>query len=303
MRTWIIYKHTSEESNKSYIGLTCRDIKARWMEHIRAAKGDSNNHFHRAIRLYGEHNWKHEVLLDNITTYEEATSFEQYYIKKYRTFEDGYNMNWGGEGNSIKPFHEYPNKRKWYHATKGEMFCTPIELLKYLRKPVVSTGALHDVLKGKKEHYYGWFLSFDKVRNITRPINKGLIITLYHDIYGKFIGTFQEFLKTTNCKSKEFSKLIKGKVRSTKGWRVTEEKVVKTHKPIYKYNTYTQELVRIFDRMCDVSQHISNAERKRVLEELKAGKEVDYYRYVFSYDNDYYGKYDSGDKQIGIYGG
>jgi hypothetical protein len=42
-------------------------------------------------------NWIHEVLASGIDTLEEACTLEKYYIKKYYTFENGYNSTLGGE--------------------------------------------------------------------------------------------------------------------------------------------------------------------------------------------------------------
>lgn len=37
MKQWIIYKHTSMRSGKSYIGVTSRTMEARWKEHCNLA--------------------------------------------------------------------------------------------------------------------------------------------------------------------------------------------------------------------------------------------------------------------------
>ena len=97
MKQWLIYKHTSERSGKSYIGLTSRTMEARWKEHCGNANRGSDNHFHKALRLYGYENWLHEIIADSIDTFEEACQLEKFYIKKFNTFENGYNSTVSGE--------------------------------------------------------------------------------------------------------------------------------------------------------------------------------------------------------------
>jgi len=100
MDKWLIYRHTSTTSGKSYIGLTKCTMEKRWSQHASDAKCGSTLYFHNAIRLYGRGDWIHDVLHDNINSLDEATQLEIYYIKKYNTFENGYNLTIGGEGNN-----------------------------------------------------------------------------------------------------------------------------------------------------------------------------------------------------------
>lgn len=94
-KKYCVYMHTSP-SNKRYIGITCQSTDERWRN------GDGYKRctgFYRAIQKYGWGNIKHEVLLSNLS-FEEATSAEKDYIKKYKTHNKyyGYNCTDGGEG-------------------------------------------------------------------------------------------------------------------------------------------------------------------------------------------------------------
>lgn len=96
--TGIIYKYTSP-SGKSYIGQTVRP-EARMAKH-RRMEGDCA--FHRAIKKYGFENFTYEVLvtidLENKQELKQKLDFfERFYIRKYHTYENGYNMTLGGEG-------------------------------------------------------------------------------------------------------------------------------------------------------------------------------------------------------------
>lgn len=90
----IIYKITNKVNGKSYIGQTRYTIEFRWKQHQH--KKD-NTYFHNAIHKYGIENFSIEVLEEcNI---EDLNSREIYYIAKYDTFNNGYNLTIGGDGN------------------------------------------------------------------------------------------------------------------------------------------------------------------------------------------------------------
>ena len=95
----IIYKYTSP-SGKSYIGQTVRP-EERMAKHRRMAGDDCA--FHRAIKKYGFENFTYEVLMtidleDKQELKQKLDFFEKFYIRKYKTFENGYNMTAGGGG-------------------------------------------------------------------------------------------------------------------------------------------------------------------------------------------------------------
>ena len=94
-RTWYIYCHTAP-NGKRYIGQTCQEPEKRW-SHGRGYRGQL--HFKRAIDKYGWDNFKH-VILCSVSCKEYADHLEQWFIKKWDTFnpEHGYNHTRGGGG-------------------------------------------------------------------------------------------------------------------------------------------------------------------------------------------------------------
>lgn len=90
----IIYKITNKVNNKVYIGQTRYTLEFRWRQHQH--KKD-NTHFHNAIRKYGPENFSVEVLEE--CDYEDLNSKEIFYIAKYNSFAEGYNLTLGGDGN------------------------------------------------------------------------------------------------------------------------------------------------------------------------------------------------------------
>lgn len=90
----IIYKITNTVNNKSYIGQTRQSIQFRWNQHT--SKKD-NTYFHNAIQKYGKDNFTIEILEECDVS--ELNEKEIFYIAKYDTFKNGYNLTIGGDGN------------------------------------------------------------------------------------------------------------------------------------------------------------------------------------------------------------
>ena len=95
---YIVYMHISP-SNKKYIGITCVKPQQRWAN----GKGyRSQKVFNRAIKKYGWENFKHIILLENLTK-ELAKRYEQYFVLLFKTNsckygnKYGYNMTDGGD--------------------------------------------------------------------------------------------------------------------------------------------------------------------------------------------------------------
>lgn len=90
----LIYKITNKVNNMSYIGQTRYTIEFRWKQHQH--KKD-NTYFHNAIHKYGIKNFEIEVLEE--CNVEDLNSKEIFFIAKYDTFNKGYNLTIGGDGN------------------------------------------------------------------------------------------------------------------------------------------------------------------------------------------------------------
>lgn len=103
----IIYKYTSP-SNKVYIGQTIHE-HTRYMRHKRI---EWDNKFHRAIKKYGFEKFTYEVIFtidndDRKRIKEKLDFMERYYIRKYDSLNNGYNLTEGGEGGSGKHTEEF----------------------------------------------------------------------------------------------------------------------------------------------------------------------------------------------------
>jgi len=98
----IVYRAKNKINNKSYIGITTKTLEHRKITHQKAAKY-SNRKFYTALNKYGFDNFEWSVL-DECSDMTDLETKEQYYIEKYNSLNDGYNLTSGGE--SIKEYSE-----------------------------------------------------------------------------------------------------------------------------------------------------------------------------------------------------
>ena len=153
-----VYKFTSP-SNKVYIGIT-NDIRRRYAEHKRLSEQIINRKFYIALRKYGFENFSFEVLERyDVKTKEELYDVlnerEMYYIEKYDSFNNGYNLTKGGDGTrglegELNPFyhkhHTEESKSKISKSHKGKVLSED-----HKRKIAKSTKiALNNLSKEKK---------------------------------------------------------------------------------------------------------------------------------------------------------
>lgn len=115
----IIYKATNKINGKSYIGQAFNFIQRRVLHKHLSLKKNSSFYFHRAIRKYGWDNFEWKIL--ERCDRDDLNLSEQWYIRKFDTFNNnfGYNMTTGGEGQ--KDFkHSEKIKREYSRTRKGK---------------------------------------------------------------------------------------------------------------------------------------------------------------------------------------
>lgn len=117
-----VYVHIAP-NNKLYIGITCKDVLRRWGV---SGSGYCNNaHFWNAIQKYGWDNFKHIVLLENLSE-EKALIIEECLIQKYSTYKQkyGYNRSLGGRygGYGYKRSQSCECRSKISQSKKGVKF-------------------------------------------------------------------------------------------------------------------------------------------------------------------------------------
>lgn len=99
-----IYKITNLINNKVYIGKT-RNSERRWKDHQRLAFTPNHKEYNKAlylaIRKYGLDNFIFEII-EELLDYSLSDEKEQYWIKVYDSYNNGYNESLGGDGGSTK---------------------------------------------------------------------------------------------------------------------------------------------------------------------------------------------------------
>lgn len=233
MTTWIVYKHTSMRSGKSYIGITSRTMELRWKEHVLASKS-TGYHFHNAIQLYGSENWVHEMIHEDIDTKEEADALEKYYIKKYDTFENGYNSTLGGASGGapfsrmtaeekVEALKEVSKRNKLRYGTVSYWFYNPelgikecLEVMELAFKYNLHQGYVRYVTQGKSKHCSGWFLWIGEEGEYTKEPEYKFI----HDLYGEDGGSLQYMANKYGLSKGNLHSVTTGKRSHTKGWKL-----------------------------------------------------------------------------------
>lgn len=122
-----IYLITNFENQKVYVGQTVNPILYRWHEHINEAYNGnkSNSLLHRAIIKHGASSFGFCLLEECKDS--ELNEKERFYIKdydSYYTHDKGYNMTWGGEGNT-----KYSDEEILYLWNQGYRNCEIARLL------------------------------------------------------------------------------------------------------------------------------------------------------------------------------
>ena len=237
MVQWLIYKHTSLKSGKSYIGMTCVGMERRWKQHCSSA-GITGYHFHNAINLYGVEAWHHSVLAASIPTIEEAKAAEIKYIKEHDTYNNGYNSTLGGDSSKgVYPFknmskEEYTkyckdmtnNQRKLHNSVKVSLFNTRTkETISGYRGDIekeltFSSGALSSLCSGSSRSYKGWVIDTEENRKY-RP---GAKYWFVHRVLGTDYCSIYELARKYDIESNigALHSVTKGKRKSSKGWKL-----------------------------------------------------------------------------------
>ena len=119
-----IYKITNNINNHIYIGKTNTSIEYRFKRHIIDSKKDKLKYrpLYRAMNKYGIENF-------SISLVEECdenllSEREQYWIKYYNSYENGYNATLGGDGSVLYNYDDILNMYK--NGMTGAEICKSI---------------------------------------------------------------------------------------------------------------------------------------------------------------------------------
>lgn len=96
----LIYKITNILNGKLYIGQTTKTLGQRIQNHRNSMVSMVDTHLYNAMRKYGWDNFKFEVIA-TAEDKETLDELESYFIRKYDTIKNGYNMAPGGGYNPM----------------------------------------------------------------------------------------------------------------------------------------------------------------------------------------------------------
>jgi len=225
----IIYIHTNNITNLSYIGQTVNDIEYRFKGHLLKAKNGSNSKFHKALIEYNESHWTHNILYvaldDNIETLNDA---EKSLIIDYDTLINGYNSTPGGDNYNMTQDH----KDKISQARVDWWASLTLEERKIEGDKVSGENNAMYGKTGESHHAYGTYHS-DETKNKMSEAKKGKTAT---EIWG------EEYAEKIKKRASELGKSWKGKKRSKENAEGNKKRLDKfrdDYKQVNFYNVTT----------------------------------------------------------------
>lgn len=246
---WCVYKHTSP-NGKIYIGITHLKLSNRWR-----SKGQGYKrcpYFYNAIQKYGWENFKHEVILDNLTQ-RQAYEKEIELIKYFNSIvPNGYNIDTGGYSGTkfkkaiIEISETGEIKHEFNSITEAAYFlnCDPSSISKALNR---KGRCKNRIFIYKNDLVNGKIILKDYVKNYI-PNRKQ--IYQYDFISHKFISKYNninEAAKKTNTNRSDISFCITGKNKSANGFIWSSEIITDFSKYIHKriLNTKPVSIIKL----------------------------------------------------------
>ena len=94
---YYVYEIVNLKNNKRYIGIT-NNVKRRFSSHLSALRYNKhvNAKLQRAFNKYGEIAFEFNIIEKTLCSSEELANKETYYIKYFDSFNNGYNLSYGG---------------------------------------------------------------------------------------------------------------------------------------------------------------------------------------------------------------
>ncbi len=235
----IIYKATNKITGKSYIGQTTHSLLYRKKQHIRSRR---NTYFHCALRKYGEDVFEWSIVEDNCDP-RLLNELEIKYIKQYDTYNNGYNLTFGGDTTlglkvseetkkkqSIKAKERYKNKES--HPRYGAVF-TEDHLKKIsgenhwtTRLPYTKEHKekIRQKSLGEKNHFFGKHhteqtkqIISNKKLGVVR--NEKSILGITPDGEEIIIKGISKFAKENKMRSGTIRKVMDGSKKEYRGWK------------------------------------------------------------------------------------
>lgn len=227
-----IYKFTNKINGKIYIGQSL-DLRRRYISHKNNYKNPNSqaykNAFYAALRKYGFENFDYEIITQSENfDKDQLNELEKYYIDKYKSYENGYNMNPGGNNTGGN----YKISSDIILAIKEDLKNNlSLSLSDIQHKYNISTNSIISNINSGN--------SYNEIGQYNYPIRTKdqMIITQQGENNSKAIFSNQEVLMIRkdfqNCTLSELFEKYKDKI-SFSGLKKIVYGIHYTHLPIYK---------------------------------------------------------------------
>lgn len=225
---YTLYRHVAP-NGKMYVGITSKKPEYRW-ENGNGYK--ANQHFTRAIQKYGWDNFKHEILLTNLSE-EDAKLAEELCILSWDLMnpEKGYNKNSGGTINvhvsdDTKKKISQAMKERWKSDTYRAWFIdihTGEKNHMYGKHHTTETKLeLSKKLSGKNSPRYGTHLTNEQKKAISNNAKPKRPVVQLSKEDNKVIESFESIhdaARKHNINPSHIWRCCTGKRKSTGGYR------------------------------------------------------------------------------------
>lgn len=213
-KKYCVYMHKNKINNKVYIGITFRKPEDRWQKGWGYHK---QLKFFNAILKYGWDNFEHIILEEQIENEEEALKKETYYIKKYNSIQNGYNIVEEGQKSSpfcFKGIKIYCIENKTYYESIAEAA---------RQLNLSNPGDIEKVIRGDRNGCHGLhFLKAEDVneKNIKQALQKrtGKFRKIYCIDNKKIFNSLQEAANFCNRSPQSVMLNCQGKRKSCGGY-------------------------------------------------------------------------------------
>lgn len=229
-----IYKITNLFNGDMYIGQTYQPVEVRWMRHVNDAKSGDSRYLYCAMRKYGIENFKIEIIhicysdcIKNLI--DVLDRMEIFYINKYDTYNNGYNLTFGGRG-----VHGYKKSKETILKTtkkrfkmvcqynlNGE-FIRIYDSIKETSNDGFNTSAVSAVCLGNKPQHKGFYWQYydgnnDCNINVCKKYHNEPHHIVQYDLNGNYIASWnstREIEKQLGIDSSSISKVCRGERKS-----------------------------------------------------------------------------------------
>lgn len=220
-KSYCVYKHTNNITNRVYIGITSQNPLKRW---------DNGNGykqcslFYNAILKYGWDNFKHEILFDNLSK-EEAETKEVELIAFYKSNQRkcGYNLAKGGNCTGKEQLTE-EHKKKISEKMRGRKLTD--EHKKHLSEKFKGRKMSIEARQKMRAYHLGRTITEDNKNKLIKSRSKSVYQIKDNQIIKQWdnISLAQQ---TLGISGNHISECCKGKRKSAGGfvWRYANEMV------------------------------------------------------------------------------